>query len=1083
MEESHQLLQEHYGTIPLKLIQAALCRPNNDCDLLYLKEAMQKRSVDELYEILSNPNSIALRLIMDRTVKETFIPQKIIEVVIPPPSPQREDEFLNQMVDEWMKMEQTEEKKAVVEPEEEQEQPEVETQDLVWRTTIAHHPWARTIWLRVNGSKLLCRNKKRDTLLQRKIEMFIDAHLQCVQQVDAGQLTDFTYKQLGPSYFISDRHFSIFALPRNVQVRADPLDEIKAAFPDQEWNPDILAHEIRTLRFTDLEYGILEPDGVNEWVVIPNAQPHTHSIYLALMTILNNCMRHLLTMPDRRVPIAHSLWVYYVSFMELFYFCGGRMDDIYLLYPIGSQLERGGKVQSSESFSPWTIYGGAYAQRTFDAYDLPDLMGMIADIPLWGILHTPDFDLGKCYQKSLPFACQRRCLFTLVKRCVEHTSSFWPVFSKICWVMMADLYPGPIASTKQHLSMRDLLRIRELTDSREKMLSIFTAGGKDSGGPLIIFSTFRLHIIHLALHDSEYMKEASACIDWAHFEQDAATLAEIIRENRFFSDDVFAQARAHLSKTSSKSLQTHVFRMHRTSLSVNLSSEMSKCLKKYVLTNRLNRAADRKTLRTLVENECWDRLEFNKTHIAKEIGPVEMTDLKQCMIAALNVCNKAYEHFNKHFHFPEKSAILNALLKIPNHLRFTRDAFSILRDPKYGGASERIVSDLVQLVHIYHIKRGAPKEYVPCIKNMRTRDFIVGYYYVTMAAQLDRISFVILDEDTVKRTDNAIINKRHHLTENDPYCESFYDVYISLCCRRICSMMGKGRFGERKVAYDMERECYVCTYGMSVNNNASADSKVNAHTTATHNASTFHQDASDDEEEDSDDAAPLQNAEEADAEDMDEIMSYLPEDMGGGNGFEPKKKRAKKKHEEEIKILDPEDEFKRKIRKECKSLNTIPCGQAVIKYNLRGRAMLWRVKAQEIVRIQHCPQCGSLHHFKMHGFSGSPEYRCTECAHLDLYDEYPMQCAYHCDEMIPSRLIEKRTLEIFCTEVDPSNPNHNLLLYPEHCIQRLVFCDSHYKLAWYLIHKGITNKETIWKMIYKAQQTRASRGIGMSKMK
>jgi hypothetical protein len=452
------------------------------------------------------------------------------------------------------------------------------------------------------------------------------------------------------------------------------------------------------------------------------------------------------------------------------------------------------------------------------------------------------------------------------------------------------------------------------------------------------------------------------------------------------------------------------------------------------------------------------------------------------MIAALNVCVKAREHFNKHFHFPEKSAILNALLKIPNHLRFTREAFAILRDPKYGGASERIVENLVELVHIYHVKRGAPKEYVPSIKNMRTRDFIVGYYYVTMAAQLDRISFVILDEDTVKRTDNAIIHKRHHLTDGDPFQESFYDVYVSLCCRRICSMMGKGRFGERKVAYDMERECYVCTYGMSVNTNASADSKVNAHTTATHNASTFnHNEAEEDEDEsdEEDEAAPLQNAEEADAEDMDEILSYLPEDLGGV-AYEPQKKRAKKQQQKE-KPLDPNDEFKRKVRKECKSLNTIPCGQAVIKYNLRGRAMLWRVKAQEIVRIQHCPQCGSLHHFKMHGFSGSVDYRCPECAHIDLYDECPMQCAYHCDEMVPNRLIEKRTLEVMCTEVDPSNPNHNLLLYPEHCIQRLVFCDSHYKLAWYLIHKGITSKEMIWKMIYKAQQTRASRGIARIK--
>jgi hypothetical protein len=108
LEESHQLLQEHYGSIPLKLIQAALSRPNNDCDALYLKEAMKKKTVDELHEILSNHNTIALRLIIERSHDQVFIPQKVVEVVIPPPSPQRDDEFLNQLVDEWMKMEQLE---------------------------------------------------------------------------------------------------------------------------------------------------------------------------------------------------------------------------------------------------------------------------------------------------------------------------------------------------------------------------------------------------------------------------------------------------------------------------------------------------------------------------------------------------------------------------------------------------------------------------------------------------------------------------------------------------------------------------------------------------------------------------------------------------------------------------------------------------------------------------------------------------------------------------------------------------------------------------------------------------------------
>lgn len=981
-------------------IQAILTRPKNDLDLLKTKE--------------------------EETPKEKEEEEKPKQVVLEPVDA-AEDDFLNQMVNEWMKQEQEVEPQEE-EVDEEQEEEEVERDaNIVWTIPENATLMDRTIWLRVNGAKWLMRTKKYDAALEQKIALFINAHL------------NQTYKPLGPSHYITDRKFAIFTTPRPITLRPDPLEEIQRLFPDEEWNPDVLAQQIRIGSFTDLEYGLLEPDGINEWVLVESPTPATHSIYLALVVILNNAMRHLI---EKRI---HSLWVYYVSFMEIFFFCNGRMDDNYLLYPVGSHMNnRGGKLYATEEFAPWTVYGGSYAQRTFDAYDLPDVMGMIADIPLWGKLHTPDFDLGKCYQKSLPFACQRRHLFRLVKRCVEDTSSFWPVFSKLCWVMMADLYPGNLASKQQHLSMRDLLRIRELTDSRETMLRIFTAGGKESGGPLIVFTVFRLHILHLAQHDTEYMKQAAQCIDWNHFEQDAAMLAEIIREHRFFGEDVFAQARFHLTKTSSKSFQTHVFRMHRTSLPVKLGTQLSTVFKDRVLSDRLHRANDRKILKALIDKQNWDHAVFETTHLAREeLKDMEIANLKECIIASYKMCVEAHHFYAKHLDLQCKSAIFNALLKIPSHLRFTRDAFAILRDPKYGGASDRIVDDMVQLVHIYHIKRGVPKEYAMYMKTMRKRDFILAYYYVSMAAQLDRISFVTLDADTVRRTDNAMVHRRHRLHED---CDHLFDVYVSMCCKRVCTMIGKGRFGERKVAFDMERNLYICTYGIVVEEK---------------------EDHVSDDEEEEEAVVPIQEADEADEEDIAEITTLLPDEMQSMLGLEaPRKKQRKQKIS--TKPLDSKEEFRKQIRNQCKQFTTIPCGQAVIRYNLHGRALIWRVTAQEMVRIQHCPECGSLHHFKTHGFSGAIDYRCPECAIHDLHDVAPTQCSY-CEQVVPVRISDKRVLEI----VDPD--------HAEYPIQMMPFCDSHYKIAWYLLQRGIRCKDVIWKMIRKTQEARAARGIVTSK--
>lgn len=1072
LQSSYDALLPH-SDIPLTLIQAALGRAKNDCDLSYLKLVWESKKLplEDILKALQNVNGPSLRAVFEKKPAEVMeTPTSIIQ---PTAKQQKEEEdpadaLLQELLREWESTVTIEEPDENVEnPNEEEAEEHASNDVLPLRTPDYTNPWAKMIWMRINGSQILIRLIRKDVTLIRKVEMFVQAHLACVQYIDQcqGENMDIAhliscYQPLGPSYFVMDRRFATFSPIEYVVRRPDPLQMIQQTYTDFEWNPEILAFQIRTGAFDDYDQGLLEADGVQEWCPYDpdTMHPKTHSLYLAMATILNRIMALLIQMEDRQTPIAHALWVYYASYMELFYVClvkAYSMDDHSLLNPVDGNYD-----------APilWLVYGGACATRTFDAYDLPDLMGMISDIPLWGKLLTPEFDLGKMYQKSMPFACQRRHLFRLVKATVGETPSFWPLFSKLCWVMMADLYPGKLASTRQRLSMRDLIRVRELTDSKERMINAFTEGGKDPGGPLVIFTAFRLHILHLAQSDEEYLHQAHECIDWNYFISDTAMLAEIIREHHFFSEDVFAQARQHLSKNF-KSSQSHVFRMHRTTLPVNISSQLNGVFKKVILLDRMKRAMDRKRLKPLIDQWTSDQeaqVIWNQTHISKELDVVlEPGDLKPCIEAAYAMCCKAREHYAKVMAMPQRSAILNLILKIPPHLRFTRDAFALLRDPQFGGASEHIMEDMCRLVSIYHLKGGEPKEYATCIGSMLTRDFLVACYYVTMASQLDRISFITLDAETVSRTDYALIHRRHQIAPGQEIDPCMYDIMISLCCKRVATRTGKGRFGNRKVAYDMSRERYVCTHGVSVNKNASANSKSNKHTTSTNRASTMHREDEEDDDSNSDDDIALQEADEdADAEDLAEF-----EDALGENG-KTKKKKKKMRKTKAIKTLTEDEEMRKQIRNECKMFTTIPCGQAVIRYNLRGRALLWRVTAQETVRIQHCPQCGSLHHFKGHGFCGSPDgtYRCDECASLDVFEECTIQCAF-CNQNVPVRLIEKHTLLILCTKTEP-----------EDSLQRLVFCEPHFKIARYLSKRGLMTKDKLWDMIENAQQLRASRG-------
>ena len=1145
LSQSHALLPP-LACAPLEFLEAALLRDRNDVELEALCKAWKAASMPR-EDLLLHLRNQDLAPPLHTTAAPTAIMRPAVELepLPPPPPPAAEapmDDELKALLDEWMGEAAAAPALAGEEAADEEEEDEEEEDNaaaradkLRWRTNVTQwepaeeYTWAYTVWLRINGAAALGRHyaqtRRHDKILARKVDMFAEAHLECARyidsladprdgNVDAARLCSL-YRALGPSHFASDRRLIERELQPPRKLRPTHLEMIEAAFPgDEGWRVETVAQWVKEGRMSgQLERALLEPDGVHEW--LPFAPEHpmspaTHSLFLATTMVANRCLRALIQCRDRQTPLMHAMWCYYVSFTEFYRVClaHGRADDGFLLYPLGTRVcERSGQLILGDGPALWTLHGGSVTggERTFDANDLPDLMHMIDNIPLWGKLYTPNFALGHIYQKALPIVCQGRHLIRLVAKTLENTPAFVPVFSKLCWVMFADLYPGTLASREQWLNMRDLLQLRHLTDSRDMLLQTMTKSDTAAGGPLIMQTVFRLHIFHMARSDAEYTAQVRSCRDWDYQEDEARKLAELIRSHRYFDQpDTFAHARAAIGKSapsggeassssSSKGHHAQVYRMPRTNMPVKLSYQLTSMFKARHLADAYACAHDRRILQLVASGRAPVE-EFERTYLCRRLredGVYESQGVAEIIQPALEMCARARQFHASHLDSVPKSAILNALLRMPVHLRMTREAFSILTHEKYGGATPHVVDDLAQLVDIYHCKRGVPKEYERCILAMNSRDAVLATYYMAMTAQLDRISFIELDAATVARTDEALIHVRHRLAPTQAvHSSDLYDVYVALCCKRVCTMMGRGRFGNRKVALDMERARYVCTYGVALNTDKSAANSSMDHTTTTHTASTLERNKRrDDNDSDEEEANPItQNAEEDEA-DVNELRALIPENIlpdappkrGRKRGRKPKAP-AKEAEPKKAKAATPEDEMHKHVHSECKNFTAVPCGQSVIRFNLRGRALVWRVTAHESVRIQHCPQCGALHQHTFVGYVGSPNgmYRCGECAATELYDEPYIVCAY-CMDPVPPATAEECSLTVRCTLTDPQyelgrREMHDLVLAPERGLQRLVFCSGHYALANRLNRGELMTKQRMWERIEQGERARAAAG-------
>lgn len=924
--------------------------------------------------------------------------------------------------------------------------------EVVWKPPVLPSPWENATWLyylycRINSPKADPKNKFQAEKLHRFVQYAHTDMVRYVEQygpwdkdLDVDRLCSL-YRQLGPSHYPDDKHL-IRVTYEEHKLKQTPLEVIRAAYPNMKWTPE----EIPIIEYDPTRY-YEYIDG--EWAPVIQLVPKTHQLYLGVIFVLNQCQTVMDQHREHGGPIFDALWAYYCSWVPFFEYVAASDDDV---------SDQALLTPGNNGLSPWDIYG-TLDTRAFHAGDLPDLFHVLVSIPLWGEQNAPPFKIGKILQKCLPFACQRRHLIKSIYEAVYADEAFWRLVSKLFWVALAGLYPGKLAPTKNKLGMRELLRIKELTGSRDKLMAALTkdqpkfgntATGNNNGGPLIMFTPFRLYVLYMASFNPHYVEMARRCINWDYFETDAIDLADIIREQNLFPDDPFAQARKRLSKTA-KSPSSKVHRFRRKSKAITIMEQMNTTLEKTVLKDMHDKLADLEILEGLTPDPDGNWKEtFKTTSIGKRCSePYTVENLQM----ALEICKKAKPFFNTLVKVTTKSAILNALLqRIPPDQRLTYRAFCLLALPEYGGIEPASVQLMVELVRVYHDK-AVPKEFTYYINMFRAKDFMIACYYFTMVAVLEKFSFVTLDAETTRRIDEAMMTKKHAMFPGQKIPESVYNISIALCCDRICTIMGSGKYGDSEVAYDTQRQMFVCVHGRQIRKKEGEgeDEGKDDEQEGGGDDEDSDEDLPDDEgDKDSpadgindDDAVNLEDLMAAPAPQIDLDRLFMGDIVAQSAAM---KGKGVKRSKEMI--------ARKMVRNQRKAYSKVPCGQPVISFSLRGKALVWGNTLENKVRYMFCPECASLHMYSILNYAGGDRYRCPECARKELYHLEFNRCAY-CDRA--STQI-KLTLEVF----HPMDPNGDFF-------KRVHFCRGHYNSARKYAYRGIP-KDVLWKMIAKEQE-------------
>ena len=610
-----------------------------------------------------------------------------------------------------------------------------------------HDVWA-TVWIRVNCAYALFRDHK-------KVMHFINAHLEAVRFLDdhGPESTHVPYSGCGDATQYDDCRNFIQKSITSIQTRPTPLQVLRRVYPQKPWTLE---------EVTEPDYDLIQQHNY----AIPTADA-------AALHIMVQCK--ILHATAETAETRDVLWFYHCCFLDYVFDKKPETEVEFLTrYP--------------------------YDTRAFTSYDLPDVFHVLYNIPLWGEQVEPTFQLGLFIRKSLPFAGARRTLIDKIDETLETDTSFWRIFSAVFYCMLCDMYPEHLSFGKQRMfDLKYLKRARELCNDRHLLREVLARNSEThittkerDKGCYFVFTAFRMWIVLLADNQKHYIDGISDCFDWNVFVTQTIKTANIIRHTNIYADvDAFKEAREILSKNN-KNSKTKVYRYRKSNLVDTVLDLMMEGLEKDLFKELDSWQLDFEMLRT-------------KARVPKTLHP------NTSFADAWLECEKQIRMHTEAVEIDDaiKQKVINTLIRVPATDWTKPICLSIMRLQQYGGVAEDTIQVLLHMIGKYYTKDSKPKNYEMLMGMMRPRDFVYATWYFHVVSLLNRITFEALPMHQVQQTDEAMLLKYAVFPRQDlsPFA---YDVFFTLCCNRIKTLMGSNVYGHEDIAYDIERDVFLC---------------------------------------------------------------------------------------------------------------------------------------------------------------------------------------------------------------------------------------------------------------------------------
>ncbi len=437
---------------------------------------------------------------------------------------------------------------------------------------------------------------------------------------------------------------------------------------------------------------------------------------------------------------------------------------------------------SSDPIGPPTPLVYPFDNRCFTGYDLPDAFHVLSGLPLFGEQMIPFSPLGKFIQKSLPFAGARRTLIDQTDKIVGTDEAFWRLFSAVFYCLLLDTFPEHVSKNRQRcfnlprlISMQELVTNKSLLReslSRKSYKSTNSNFNKENDkGCYIVFTAFRMWMMLLAHEQFHYQRAIQSCVDWPLFEQQIVEMAAKIRDT-FGGTDVWAESREYLSKNS-KNSKTRVYRYRKSNAIDTILEKMMESLEKQLFK----------------ELDSWE---------------------KSASALFSNLAERVKFSLSAEVPVHIKTNILNTLIRIPKEEWLTPKCLSIMRSPELGGISDISIALILKLIDVY-FNSAKPQEFEKFISLFDTQtEFKVVSWYFHVLNIINKIDFEPLPSKTIDQIDESMMTVRYVLYPGQDLPMTAYNVFFTICCGKIKTLTGFNEYGHENIAYDMNRNIYVC---------------------------------------------------------------------------------------------------------------------------------------------------------------------------------------------------------------------------------------------------------------------------------